>query len=155
MSDMDSIDHEGDKESPISNITHPDFQPRRRTPWGTVDGRVISFISRKGGVGKTTSAVNLGAALALSGHTVLIVGTDPQCGVCLTLGVPPHALSTCLSGIFTDNQSLTDMVHPSALQDLFFISPRILTLDEEESYLVAMERDPDTFVREIDRARHL
>jgi len=152
MSGIDSIDPE---DSPSANITHPDFQPRRRTPWGTVDGRVISFISRKGGVGKTTSAVNLGAALALSGHTVLIVGTDPQCGVCLTLGVSPHELTTCLSGIFTDNQSLTDMVHPSALQDLFFISPRILTLGEEESYLVAMERDPDTFVREIDRARHL
>lgn len=155
MSDMDSMDHEGEKDSPISNITHPDFQPRRRTPWGTVDGRVISFISRKGGVGKTTSAVNLGAALALSGHTVLIVGTDPQCGVCLTLGVSPQELTTCLSGIFTDNQSLTDMVHPSSLQDLFFISPRILTLEEEESYLEAMERDPDTFIREIDRARHL
>ncbi|MCK9996453.1 MAG: ParA family protein [Candidatus Krumholzibacteria bacterium] len=151
---MSDIDNSG-KNSPTSNITHPDFHPRRRTPWGTVDGRVISFVSRKGGVGKTTSAVNLGAALALSGHTVLIVGTDPQCGVCRTLGVQPHELTTCLSGIFTDNQPLTDMVHPSALQDLFFISPRILTLEEEESYLQAMEGGPDTFIREIDRARHL
>ncbi len=142
-------------DSPRSNIAHPDFQPRRRTPWGTVDGRVISFVSRKGGVGKTTSAVNLGAALALSGHTVLIVGTDPQCGVCRTLGVPPHELTTCLSEIHTGSQPLTDMVHPSTLQDLFFISPRILTLEEEESYLQAMEKDPDTFIREIDRARHL
>ena len=151
---MSEIDKEGD-DSPMSNIAHPDFHPRRRTPWGTVDGRVISFVSRKGGVGKTTSAVNIGAALALSGHTVLIIGTDPQCGVCRTLGVSPHELTTCLSGIFTDNQPLTDMVHPSALQDLFFISPRILTLAEEESYLQAMEKDPDKFIREIDRARHL
>ena len=154
MSDIKPIDHDG-TDSPISNIAHPDFQPRRRTPWGTVDGRVISFVSRKGGVGKTTSAVNLGAALALSGHTVLIIGTDPQCGVCRTLGVPPHELTTCLSEIHTDNQPLTDMVHPSALQNLFFISPRILTLEEEESYLQALEKDPDTFIREIDRARHL
>ncbi len=151
---MSDIDNAG-KNSPISRIAHPDFHPRRRTPWGTVDGRVISFVSRKGGVGKTTSAVNLGAALALSGHTVLIVGTDPQCGVCRTLGVQPHELTTCLSEIFTDNQPLTDRVHPSTLQDLFFISPRILTLAEEESYLQAMERDPDTFIREIDRARLL
>lgn len=151
---MSGIDKEG-KDSPISNIAHPDFHPRRRTPWGTVDGRVISFVSRKGGVGKTTSTVNVGAALALSGHTVLIVGTDPQCGVCRTLGVQPHELTTCLSGIFTDNQPLTDLVHPSALQDLFFISPRILTLAEEESYQKSMERNPDTFIREIDRARNL
>ena len=151
---MSEIDKEG-KDSPMANIAHPDFHPRRCTPWGTVDGRVISFVSRKGGVGKTTSAVNIGAALALSGHTVLIVGTDPQCGVCRTLGVSPLELNTCLSGIFTDNQPLTDLVHPSALQDLFFVSPRILTLAEEESYLQAMERDPDTCNREIDRARHL
>jgi len=143
------------KEIPPSKIAHPDFQPRRRTPWGTVEGRVISLVSRKGGVGKTTSAVNLGAALALSGHTVLIVGTDPQCGVCRTLGIAPHELTTCLSEIYSGNQPLTDMVHPSPLKGLFFISPRILSLEEEESYLHAMERDPDTFIREIDRARHL
>lgn len=143
------------KDTPPSIIAHPDFQPRRRTPWGTVDGRVISLVSRKGGVGKTTSAVNLGAALALSGHTVLVVGTDPQCGVCRSLGVPPHELTTCLSEIYTGNQPMTDMVHPCSLKGLFFISPRILTLEEEESYLLAMEKDADTFVREIDRARHL
>ncbi|MEN8007323.1 MAG: ParA family protein [Candidatus Krumholzibacteriota bacterium] len=141
--------------SPLSNIAHPDFKPRRSTPWGTVEGRVISLVSRKGGVGKTTSAVNLGAALALSGHTVLVVGTDPQCGVCRTLGVPPTELATCLSEIFSDGQSLTDMAHPSALPDLFFVAPRILTLEDEESYLREMERHPDTFIHEIDRARHL
>jgi len=139
--------------SPMSDIAHPDFQPRRRTPWGTVEGRVISLVSRKGGVGKTTSAVNLGAALALSGHTVLIVGTDPQCGVCRTLGVSPHELTTCLSEIHTGTQAMTDIVHPSALQDLFFVSPRILTLEEEEAYLEALERDPETFTHQIDRAR--
>jgi chromosome partitioning protein len=151
---MSDRDFEG-KEPPLSNIAHPDFQPRRRTPWGTVDGRVISLISRKGGVGKTTSAVNLGAALALSGHTVLIVGIDPQCGVCRTLGIPPHELTTCLSDIFSCGLPLTDMVHPSTLQDLFFIAPRILSLDEEESYLQAMEHKADTFIHQIDRARHL
>jgi chromosome partitioning protein len=145
----------GGKETPASNISHPDFQPRSQTPWGTVDGRVLCLVSRKGGVGKTTSAVNLGAALALSGHTVLVVGTDPQCGVCRSLGTPPHELTTCLSEIHSRHQSLTDMVHPSPLKGLFYLSPRILSLEEEESFLVAMEEDPDTFVREIDRARHL
>jgi len=70
---------------------------RRRTPWNTVGGRVISLISRKGGVGKTTSAVNHGAALALSGHTVLIVGTDPQCGVCRSPSVVPR--KNCLPAL--------------------------------------------------------
>jgi chromosome partitioning protein len=142
-------------EPPMSNIAHPDFHPRRHTPWGTLEGRVISMVSRKGGVGKTTSAVNLGAALALSGHTVLVIGTDPQCGVCRTLGVQPHELATCLSDVLTGTHALNDLVHPSALQDLFFISPRILTLDQEEAYLQGMEQNADTLLHEIDRARNL
>ena len=142
-------------EPPMSNIAHPDFQPRRHTPWGTLEGRVISMVSRKGGVGKTTSAVNLGAAFALSGHTVLVIGTDPQCGVCRTLGVQPHELATCLSDVLTGAHALNDLVNPSALQDLFFISPRILTLDQEETYLQGMEQNANTLLHEIDRARNL
>lgn len=143
------------KEPTMPNIAHPDFQPRRNTPWGTIEGRVISLISRKGGVGKTTSAVNLGAALALSGHTVLVIGTDPQCGVCRTLGIHPHELPTCLSDVLTGSFALNDLVHPSALQDLFFVSPRILTLEDEESFNEGMERNTDIFLHEIDRARNL
>ena len=129
--------------------------PRRRTPWQTVDGRVISLVSRKGGVGKTTSAVNLGAALALSGHTVLVVGTDPQCGVCRSLGADPGKLTTGLAEIFSHHTPLTELVQPSPLRDLFFVSPRINTLGDEEDYLNCLGGQADEFVREIDQARML
>ncbi len=131
--------------------------PRSRTPWHTVGGRVISFVSRKGGVGKTTSAVNLGAALALTGHTVLVIGTDPQCGVCRTLGTGPQELSSSLNSIFTGDagQNLTDLALPSPLDDLYFVSPRIITLAEEEEYLGNLTAHADIFVREVDRARNL
>lgn len=127
---------------------------RSSTPWKTVGGRVISLVSRKGGVGKTTSAVNLGAALALSGHTVLVVGTDPQCGVCRTLGCPAEELPTCLSHIFDPGTSLTNLAQTSSLKGLFFVSPKILTLHEEDKFLDFMDRKRDIFVREIDRARN-
>ena len=65
-----------DPEKPTIHL-EDESGPPGRTPWNTVGGRVISLVSRKGGVGKTTSTVNLGAALALSGHSVLVVGTDP------------------------------------------------------------------------------
>jgi chromosome partitioning protein len=129
--------------------------PRRRTPWDTMDGRVISLVSRKGGVGKTTSAVNLGAALALSGHTVLVVGVDPQCGVCRSLGVEAADLDTGLAEIFTGPKALTELVQTSPLRDLFFVSPRIGTLDDEEAFLEQIEVRADDFVREIDQARIL
>jgi chromosome partitioning protein len=129
--------------------------PKRRTPWNTLGGRVISLVSRKGGVGKTTSAVNLGAALALSGHNVLIVGTDPQCGVCRTLSNDPSSLASGLNDVFEGKGSLTDLAQPSALDGLFFISPNIGSLDEEELYLENMTLKADIFAAEIDRARNL
>lgn len=154
---MDDKRYEDDSSDPVGSVASPRnglaANPRRCTPWQTVDGRVISLISRKGGVGKTTSAVNLGAALALSGHTVLVVGADPQCGVCRSLGTEPRELTTGLAEIFSDNRALTDLVQTSPLRDLFYVSPRIDCLDDEERYLAWLEDRPDEFVREIDQAR--
>ena len=133
----------------------PELMPRRRTPWNTVGGRVISLVSRKGGVGKTTSAVNLGAALALSGHSVLIVGLDPQCGVCRTLGVRPHELPRCLDELWSAHARLADLAQPSTVDNLFFVSPRILTLAEEERFLDHVQDRGGDLLREVDRARSL
>jgi chromosome partitioning protein len=138
-----------------AQVTEPRTNPKRRTPWNTVGGRVISLVSRKGGVGKTTSAVNLGAALALSGHNVLIVGTDPQCGVCRTLGKGPEELAGGLNEVFAGSGSLTDLAQPSSLEGLFFISPNITTLEEEELFLENMSVKSDIFAAEVDRARNL
>ena len=129
--------------------------PKQSTPWNTVEGRVISLVSRKGGVGKTTSAVNLGAALALSGHNVLIVGTDPQCGVCRTLTTGPDDLVSGLNEVFAGLGPLTDLAQPSALDRLYFISPNISSLEEEELYQENMTLKADLFASEIDRARNL
>lgn len=151
---MDDIQgRDSDSYFPFHDPDHA--SPRSRTPWDTVEGRVLSLISRKGGVGKTTSAVNLGGALALSGHTVLIVGLDPQCGVCRSLGVAQDDLETGLGEIFSENIPLTELVQPSSLENLFFVSPRITSLADEESFLADMNRRADDFAREIDRARNL
>ncbi|MBE0566237.1 MAG: ParA family protein [Krumholzibacteria bacterium] len=128
---------------------------RDRTPWDTIAGRVVSLVSRKGGVGKTTSAVNLGAALALSGHTVLVIGTDSQCGVCRTLGCAPEDLPVGLGDIFTADASLTDLAQPSPLDGLWFVSPRVLSLADEERFHRDLETRAHVFAREVDRARNL
>lgn len=54
--------------------------------------RVISFCNNKGGVGKTTSAVNLPVFLAGMGHKVLLVDFDPQANATLSLGINPKKL---------------------------------------------------------------
>jgi chromosome partitioning protein len=140
---------------PPAPVPLSELMPRRRTPWNTMGGRVISLVSRKGGVGKTTSAVNLGAAFALSGHSVLIIGLDPQCGVCRTLGVRPHELPRCLDELWTARARLADLAQLSAVDNLFFVSPRILTLAEEERFLDHLQSRGGDLMREVDRARSL
>jgi chromosome partitioning protein len=151
--DDPSFDPADDAETPRSPL--PELLPRRRTPWNTVGGRVISLVSRKGGVGKTTSTVNLGAALALSGHSVLVVGLDPQCGVCRSLGLRPHELPRCLDELWTARARLADLAQSSPVENLFFVAPRILTLEDEERYLDHLQERGGDLVREIDRARSL
>ncbi len=129
--------------------------PKRRTPWNTLSARVISVISRKGGVGKTTTAVNLGAAYALSGHTVLVVGADPQCGVTPTLGARMADLGGGLLDLWDHDTDLTDLAQTCDLKDLFFVSSCIGGMDDERRYLGHMEQRPDVFTQQIDRARNL
>jgi chromosome partitioning protein len=138
----------------MDDITLSGHPPRHRSPWGTVEGRVISLVSRKGGVGKTTSAVNLGAALALSGHTVLIIGTDPQCGVCRTLSRNPEELDVRLVDLFNDGGSLLDLSHTSCLDGLHFVTPGISSLEEEEEYLENLTSRADDFIAAVDHARN-
>lgn len=64
--------------------------------------RVIAMVNQKGGVGKTTSTVSLGAALAQYGRRVLLVDFDPQGALSVALGVPAHDLERTVYNLLMD-----------------------------------------------------
>ncbi|MEU9836681.1 ParA family protein [Streptosporangium sp. NPDC048047] len=78
----------------------PDPPPR------TVHGpaRVVAMVNQKGGVGKTTTTINLGAALAEAGLRVLLVDFDPQGALSVGLGINPHQLDLTVYNLLMDPQ---------------------------------------------------
>ena len=71
--------------------------------------RSIAVMNQKGGVGKTTTVVNLGAALADSGRRVCLVDLDPQAHATLHLGVDPHPDQPSIYDVLTERKSLGDV----------------------------------------------
>jgi chromosome partitioning protein len=72
--------------------------------------RVIAMCNQKGGVGKTTSTINLGAAIAELGRRVLLVDFDPQGALSVGLGINPHELDLTLYNLLLDRNVGIDEV---------------------------------------------
>src|SRR5688572_25640592 len=71
--------------------------------------RSIAIINQKGGVGKTTTTVNLGAALARAGQRVGIVDVDPQAHASLHLGIDPQSKAPTVYDLLTEETPIDDV----------------------------------------------
>jgi chromosome partitioning protein len=89
--------------------------------------RVLGIANQKGGVGKTTTAINLGTALAAIGEHVLIVDLDPQGNASTGLGIERKSRRTSTYDVLTGSAPMRDAVLPTAVPQLY-IAPSTLDL---------------------------
>src|SRR6478672_2745852 len=81
--------------------------------------RVIAIANQKGGVGKTTTTVNLGAELAAMGRRVLLIDLDPQAAATYSLGVDPESLERTLYNVMVRQEApLESIIQPSGVENL-------------------------------------
>lgn len=99
--------------------------------------RVIAIINQKGGSGKTTTAVNLGAYLARLSKTVLLIDLDPQANSTIHLGLKPHEVEMSIYDIMMDEKSFSDIVLNTEVENLS-IAPANINLSGVEIELAGI-----------------
>ena len=98
--------------------------------------RTVAVCNQKGGVGKTTTAINLGAALAEQGRRVLLVDFDPQGALSVGLGIQPHDIDATVYNLLMERDvTLHDVLHKTGVNGMDLL-PSNIDLSGAEVQLV-------------------
>ena len=109
-------------------------------------GRIIAITNQKGGVGKTTTSVNLSACLAYLGKKVLLIDIDPQGNATSGIGVNKGEIQGCIYDVLIDDEDVKNVIRQSKIETLDII-PATISLAGAEIELVS------TISREV-RLKH-
>ena len=99
-------------------------------------GKTISICNQKGGVGKTTTAINLSAYLAAAGKRVLIIDIDPQANATSGIGVSKQSIQKSIYNVLIDNTRLEHVVLNTSVKNMF-LAPADLHLTGAQIELVS------------------
>jgi len=111
-------------------------QPNGTTDATLCNARVVAIANQKGGVGKTTTAINLSAELARRGKRVLLVDIDPQGNATTGLGLEKSDISACMYDVIIKSSPLDNIVCRTQVDGLW-IAPSTLNLAGAEIELVS------------------
>ncbi|GAA2106859.1 ParA family protein [Brevibacterium salitolerans] len=113
--------------------------------------RIIAMVNQKGGVGKTTSSINLGAALAGYGRRVLLVDFDPQGALSVGLGINPHALDRTVYDVLMNSRlDPHEVIHTTGVEGID-VMPANIDLSAAEIQLVGEVAREQVLARALSR----
>lgn len=115
-------------------------------------GKVIAVANQKGGVGKTTTAVNLAASLAASEHPTLLLDTDPQANGTSSLGVEPRTVASSVYDVLTGGVSVEDAALHTEMPFLDLLPSHINLVGAEIEMIDLFERER-VLKKALERAR--
>jgi chromosome partitioning protein len=147
-----------DPPSPVPTSGEPDTSPDAGQPLTAPEGepataeppsraepitlpRVLAIANQKGGVGKTTTAVNLGAALADLGYRVLVVDLDPQGNATTGLGISHRNVEGSIYDVIMNDVPIEDCVEPTSVRNLFVVPATIDLAGAEIELVPAFSRE--------------
>ena len=117
-------------------------------------GKIISLVNQKGGVGKTTTSINLASSLGLLGKKVLLVDIDPQGNATTGVGIEKGGLTATLYETLLDEKTIQESIIKTKFKNLSVLPSSINLVGIESSFVNKQKEDP-TFAKFIQLKKKL
>jgi chromosome partitioning protein len=108
---------------------------------GDIMGKIISIANQKGGVGKTTTSVNLSACLAYIGKKVLMVDIDPQGNATSGIGIEKADVDQCIYDVLVDDVGVSSVIKPAKVENLYVVPATIQLAGAEIELVPTISRE--------------